>query len=191
MRLLATLLLFCGILRAQNADIRLLHRVNKGERPAWDAGMRNLSFSVYLVEPIPPIAIGLHGYFKKDKKLFRNSLRSAVALCSALAISTTLKYSLARARPYERFPELIIKRDHSATPSFPSGHTTAAFVTAASMSLTYKKWYVIVPSYMYAGLTAYSRMRLGMHYPTDVLGGVILGTGAAWLTWWVDKKINK
>jgi membrane-associated phospholipid phosphatase len=158
--------------------------------PAWDATMRNLSFSVYLLEPVPPVAISLHGYFKKDKKLLWNGYKSAIALCAAMAISTGLKYSIERRRPYDKFPDLIIKRDFSGTPSFPSGHTTAAFVTAASLSLTYKKWYVVLPSYLYAGLTAYSRMRLGMHYPSDVLAGMTLGTSSALFTWWLEKRIR-
>ena len=172
-------------------DIDVLHRLNRNSYPVWDASMRNLSFSVYVLEPVPPIAISLHGYFKKDKALLWNGYKSAIALCGALAVSTTLKYTVARERPYHRYPALIVRRDHSDTPSFPSGHTTAAFVTAASMSLTYRKWYVVAPSYLYAGMVAYSRMRLGMHYPTDVIGGVVLGTGSALATWWLAKRITE
>jgi membrane-associated phospholipid phosphatase len=187
--LIAAFLSISALLPAQNADIDLLHTLNRNEYSTWDAAMRHLSFSVYLLEPVPPVAISLHGYFRKDKALLWNGYKSAIALCGALAMSTGLKYAIDRSRPYDKYG-FITRRDFSNTPSFPSGHTTAAFVTAASMSLTYRKWYVIAPSYLYAGLAAYSRMRLGMHYPSDVAGGIVLGTGSALFVWWAEKKIR-
>jgi membrane-associated phospholipid phosphatase len=176
---------------AQNADYRILKTLNSGERPQWDKAMKRLSFSVYVLEPVPPVGISLQGFFTKDKEMLWNGYKSAISLCAALAISTGLKYSVKRQRPYDRHPGDIIKRDSTATFSFPSGHTTAAFATATAMSLTYKKWYVTVPAFIYAGFAAYSRMRLGMHYPTDVAGGIILGSGSALLTWHLAKKITQ
>jgi membrane-associated phospholipid phosphatase len=175
---------------AQNLDIEILKTINGQPLPAWDKAMRNLSKSVYVLEPVVPIGITLHGYFTKDKELMLDGLKSAISLCGALAISTAVKYSVDRLRPYEKYPGEIDVRDSPHTSSFPSGHTTAAFATATSISLTYRKWYVTVPAYAYAGMVAYARMRLGVHYPTDVLGGMLLGTGSALLTWHLDKKLR-
>ena len=80
--------------------------------------------------------------------------------------------------------------------SFPSGHTSFAFATATSLSIKYPRWYVIAPSYLWAGAVGYSRMNLGVHYPSDVLAGAMLGAGSAWLTckvndWYWKKKNNK
>lgn len=121
----------------------------------------------------------------------RNGLKSAASLGIAISISTALKYAVSRPRPYNTYPGDIIKRDNAGPYSFPSGHTTAAFGVATSLSLTYKKWYVATPAYLYAGLVAYSRMRLGMHYPTDVLTGALLSTGSGFLTWKLDEIIRK
>src|SRR5688572_12487853 len=96
---------------AQNSDYRILHSLNKGEKPAWDRSMKNLSFSVYVLEPIPPVAISLQGYFTKDKEMLWNGYKSAISLCTALAVSTGLKYSLDRQRPYQKYPGEIIARD--------------------------------------------------------------------------------
>jgi membrane-associated phospholipid phosphatase len=175
----------------QNLDIEILKTINGQPLPAWDNAMRTLSKSVYVLEPVVPIGITLHGYFSKDKDLMLDGLKSAISLCGALAISTTLKYTVNRTRPFDKYPEEIDARDSPHTPSFPSGHTTAAFATATSISLTYKKWYVTVPAYAYAGMVGYARMRLGVHYPTDVLGGMILGTGSALLTWHLHKVISR
>ena len=62
---------------------------------------------------------------------------------------------------------------------------------STAVSLSYKKWYVTVPAYAYASLVGYSRMRLGMHYGSDVLGGMIIGIGSGLLTWQLDKTFNK
>ncbi|WP_256604704.1 phosphatase PAP2 family protein [Sphingobacterium multivorum] len=63
--------------------------------------------------------------------------------------------------------------------SFPSGHTSSAFATASALSRAYSKWYVVAPSLLWASSVGYSRMYLGVHFPSDVLTGAVLGTGAA------------
>jgi membrane-associated phospholipid phosphatase len=179
----------CFSAGSQNLDFRILHSLNSGRHPLLDKIMQDVSFSVYVLEPIPPIGISLHGYFGKNKERLYDGYKSAISLCTALAISTGLKYSIGRNRPYNQYPDDIEPLDRASTPSFPSGHTTAAFATATAISLTYKKWYVTVPAFLYAATAGYSRMRLGMHYPSDVAGGMLLGSGSALLTWWLAKRI--
>ncbi len=179
---------FCSY--GQNADLNILKSLNAGKMPVWDQTLKGLSFSAYPVAPLSVGCILAQGYIKKDKALIRNGYKSAVTIVLAMTISTATKYSVKRERPAFAYPNDIVERDHSSTYSFPSGHTTAAFATATSLSLTYKKWYVSVPAYTYAGFIGYSRMRLGMHYPSDVLGGIIAGIGSGLLTWKLDKIIN-
>jgi membrane-associated phospholipid phosphatase len=181
---------FTATTHSQNLDYKILNAINSGEHPQWDKAMQHVSDAVYFIGPTVPVAITLQGYFTKNKELLWNGYKSAISISAAMAISTALKYSIKRQRPYEKYPGDIIPKDETETPSFPSGHTTSAFATATSLSLTYKKWYVTVPAYLYAGLAGYSRMRLGMHYPSDVLGGAILGTGTTLLTWHLAKKIS-
>jgi len=71
----------------------------------------------------------------------------------------------------------------------PSGHTSTAFATATALTLQYPKWYVIAPSYVYAGLVGYSRMHPGVHHPSDVLAGALIGAGCAYLSHVVNKKL--
>ena len=99
-----------------------------------------------------------------------------------------------RTRPFEEYP-FIEKRDVGGGYSFPSGHTSAAFTTATSISLYYPKWYVIVPAYLWAGRVGYARMYQGVHYPSDVLAGAFVGAASAWLSYkaqqWIEKKYKQ
>ena len=64
--------------------------------------------------------------------------------------------------------------------SFPSGHSAAAFAFATGVG---SRWPVVaVPLHVAAGVVAYSRVHLGVHYPSDVIVGSILGTSVAQLT---------
>lgn len=183
--------LFAKTLHSQTVDYRILKSINQGNLPNWDKTMKGVSFSVY---PIMPTCVGYilaQGYSQKNETLIRNGYKSAICIGFAIGLSTGLKYVINRTRPYSEYPGEIIKRDNAGPYSFPSGHTTAAFATATAVSLTYRKWYVALPAYTYASVVGYSRMRLGMHYPTDVLGGMILGIGSGFLTWQLDKIINK
>ena len=189
--LLYFVVLFSFTCASQNADFRLLKFLNEGNKPIWDQSMKGLSFSVYAAMPITVGGIWLNGHFKKDSAQKRSAYKSAVAIGFAIAMSSGIKYLVNRPRPFVTHPTEIIKRDEAGPYSFPSGHTNASFATATSLSLTYKKWYVSVPAYAYAGFVGYSRMRLGMHYPSDVIGGAVLGTACAWLTWKVERALNR
>jgi membrane-associated phospholipid phosphatase len=184
------LLLTVFTVKGQSTDYRILRSVNAGNMPVWDKAMKNLSFTAYPVAPLSVGGILLHGYFKKDKDLIRSGYKSAITILLAMSISTGTKYLVKRDRPAFTYPNTITERDHSATWSFPSGHTTASFAAATALSLTYKKWYVAIPAYSYAGFVGYSRMRLGMHYPSDVLGGIVAGIGSGLLTWKLDRILN-
>jgi membrane-associated phospholipid phosphatase len=175
---------------SQNADLRLLRTFNAREMPVWDKTMEGVSFSVYPAMPLTAGGILTYGYIKKDKEMIRNGYKSIIAIGLANAISFGLKEAVKRDRPFVTYPNDIKQRTSVGPLSFPSGHTTAAFATATALSLSTKKWQVAVPAYAYAGLVAYSRMRLGVHYPTDLLGGIFIGVGSGLLTWQIDKWIT-
>jgi membrane-associated phospholipid phosphatase len=129
------------------------------------------------------------GLIKDDKELFRNACVIFGSAALASGITIMLKYSVNRDRPYVTYPD-ITKKSSAGSPSFPSGHTSSAFSTATSLSLAYPKWYIIVPSYAWAGTVGYSRMHLGVHYPSDVLAGAVIGAGSAWIAYAVNKRLN-
>jgi membrane-associated phospholipid phosphatase len=165
-----------------------LKSINSEEILNSDKYFRFISNSnAYTVIAIPVILAGA-GLLRDDDKMLRNACVMAAASIINEGVTSVLKYSINRKRPFETYPD-IAKKAKAGSPSFPSGHTSSAFATATSLSLAYPEWYVIVPSFAYAGAVAYSRMDLGVHYPSDVAAGAIIGAGCAYLSYKVNKAL--
>jgi undecaprenyl-diphosphatase len=84
-----------------------------------------------------------------------------------------IKQLVKRPRPFrqmEGLTNLIVPQDFF---SFPSGHTAGAFVVALSVAPCYP--WLAIPACLWAALVGFSRIYLGVHYPTDVLAGACLG----------------
>ncbi len=169
----------------------MLKSINQNEHPQWDHTMRLTSASVYPAMVMAPGSLLLTGYINKDKPMMRNGFKTGIAIGLNIGLSTGLKYAIERQRPFVQYPNDIVQRTDVGTHSFPSGHTSCAFAAATALTLSTKKWYVAVPSYVYACGVGYSRMRLGVHYPSDVLGGMAIGIGSSLLVWQVDKWLQR
>jgi len=182
------LLLPCCIF-SQNPDISLLRSINSPETLAMDGFFRFVSNSEACGTIGIPAGMAIAGLIKHDNKLIRNASISLTASAVNYCISNAVKLAVNRDRPYLKYPD-IIKKVGGGGPSFPSGHTSAAFTVATSLSLAYPKWYIIAPSYLWAGTVAYSRMHLGMHYPSDVLAGALIGAGSAYLSYKINQQIS-
>lgn len=174
-------------IHAQNSGITLLRKINAPESSFLNHGTKFFSESVTPFTFAVPLA---HFIFEKGsiKKKNSKSWYLAASALTAATITTTIKYSVRRERPFITYPDLK-KRDVGGSPSFPSGHTSSSFALATSLTLAYKKWYVAVPAYVWASGVAYSRMYQGVHYPGDVLAGAIIGSGSAWLCYYIQKKL--
>jgi membrane-associated phospholipid phosphatase len=178
---------------SQNMDIDILKSIHSPEPLPSDDFFRFVSNSnvyVYAGTPVTMAVVGLVGH---DNDLLRNAAVMAAGTAVAYGVTLGLKHAVKRERPFLTYPDDIVNKsgiDWSDSYSFPSGHSTMAFATATALSLEYPKWYVIVPSYAYAGTVAYSRMHLGVHYPSDVLTGAIIGSGCAVLSHYVNKKLQ-
>lgn len=152
-----------------------------------DKACKGLSVSVAPLSVAAPAAMIIVGLIKKDSVLLHNGIKTGGAILLTTIVTTGLKYGINRTRPYNEYPLLFHAKTHTNQYSFPSGHTASAFSTATSLSMAYPKWYVIAPSYLYACSVAYSRMYLGVHYPTDVLAGAVIGSACAFLSFKIEK----
>ena len=98
-----------------------------------------------------------------------------------------LKVAFARPRPFAALPNVILMGEMSKSPSFPSNHASTAFMTAVLLSSRFKKHALF---YLLAALMAFSRMYIGVHYPSDVLGGAFIGLIIGWFLLQVDRQIK-
>ncbi|MCE2743242.1 MAG: phosphatase PAP2 family protein [Fluviicola sp.] len=177
--------------KAQDKDYLLLKKINDQYTPFGGGIMRGFSDSdTYLALGIPT-GLFIYGKVKKNPEMVWNSFESfSNQLINGVA-TTILKTTIDRARPFVTYPDDIHKHSVAGSKSYPSGHTSMAFAAATSISLQYPKWYVIAPAFIYASGVGYSRMYLGVHYPTDVLAGAVLGAGSSFVTHYTFKFIKK
>lgn len=174
---------------SQNIDTRILRSIYSPQALPSDKFFQFVSNSdAFLVIGIPA-GMGAVGLVKQDDILFRNACVTIAATVVNSGITFAMKYTFERERPFVTYSD-IIKKSEAGSPSFPSGHTSMAFATATSLALAYPKWYIIVPTYTWACTVGYSRMHLGVHYPSDILIGAIVGAGSAYLSQAVNKKLN-
>ena len=127
--------------------------------------------------------------------LFNKTRKVGITVLVALIINglmtnLTLKDLFARPRPFNVNPELLtlIKKPHSF--SFPSGHTSVSFSGALVLLYMMPKK-VGVPAMVLAALIGISRMYVGVHYPTDVLGGIVVGLIASAAAYYLVKQVSE
>lgn len=107
----------------------------------------------------------------------------------AIICNLTLKPFVERLRPCAVRPDLAILSACETGFSFPSGHTTASFAAAGVLMLTHTRfaWAGVI----LACLIAFSRIYMGFHFFTDIMGGMVAGTLAAFIAVEAEKRINK
>ena len=193
--LLCTFSIICVEVPAQNTDIEILKSIN--------ANTGTIGYSKFISNTTTEVAIGVPlvmgavAFINKDDNLLKGALYVGVSIGVDGVATYALKRIVQRPRPYNTtYRDEITAYSTETSLSFPSGHTSLAFATATALCLKYPKWYIIAPSYLWAGSVGYSRMNLGMHYPSDVLAGAVLGAGSAWVTyqvnnWFWKKQGNK
>lgn len=107
------------------------------------------------------------------------AVEALVILFISQLIVQSLKKLLSRERPYVILEKLNTFGIDLSDYSFPSGHTTASFSIATTLALNIPALTYIV--FILATIIGISRIYLGVHYPTDVAAGIILGVGSALL----------
>ncbi len=176
---------------SQNLDFRILKSINHSYTPNGGIVFKTITNSINPISLGLPVGLFIGGKASKNKEMVWNSFEIASATAINGIFTTGLKLSIHRERPFIVYPNDINKYSVAGSYSFPSGHTSMAFCTATSISLMYPKWYIIVPAYLWAGSVGYSRMYLGVHFPTDVLAGALLGTGTSIGTHYLFNYIKK
>ena len=126
--------------------------------------------------------------FKKTRK---TGILAAISLATTfIVVNLFLKNAVSRARPYEIFDAVRLLIEKQSDASFPSGHAANSFAVATIMFTELPKKYG-VPAITLAAMIALSRLYVGVHYPLDVLCGIIIGVEVALIVRYIDRKITE
>lgn len=125
-------------------------------------------------------------FFKKTRNVGIVSLCS-IALCF-LITNVGLKNIVARPRPYTQIAELMILTHPETSFSFPSGHTANSFAIALIYYRMLPKKYGIT-AVVLATLIGLSRLYIGVHYPTDVIGGLFVALFTSSVVYFIYQRI--
>ena len=113
----------------------------------------------------------------------RAAVAAGLSAGLALAVGKVISTLVDRARPFVAHPSSVhLFARHAADAGFPSDHATASFAIVVSILLRKRAWGTVV--LVAAIVLCIGRVAIGVHYPSDVLGGAILGSLAALLLWW-------
>ncbi|AWB44625.1 undecaprenyl-diphosphatase [Paenibacillus sp. CAA11] len=155
-------------------DYQIFHFINEqaGLHPMWNSIMRFLAEDAQYL-----LALGLVLYWFTRRPNYRRAVvQSVIAVCIGLGISFVIGHLVSRDRPFVAH-EVIQLISHAANASFPSDHANFTFALAVTFALNRLKfrslWLLL------AALISISRVYTGVHYPSDILAGALLGTGCA------------
>lgn len=178
---------FAVLLHAQNFEMRLLLQINQAGNKNFTNVMKGFSITMIPISLATPAVIF---YDERNSKSKPHTWNAVGAIVTTGIITQIIKSTVKRPRPFETY-STITKRAHADGYSFPSGHTSLSFCAATTLALHYKKWEVAVPAFAWAATVAYSRMHLGVHYPTDVLAGMAIGILAPVAVWKISEKARR
>jgi undecaprenyl-diphosphatase len=167
----------------EDAEKDLFRALNgAGSNPALDgiALLLDVSAALYVIT-----LWAAHLWLVRKRSLAFDFL---LALLVTVAVTEVLKFAIGRLRPEDVYANVSILRPalfpDFTDPSFPSGHTSRAFLLVAVVGLHERKWLpALLPYGVLAGL---ARVYEGAHYPSDVLAGALLGLAIGVLFWRMD-----
>lgn len=169
-------------------DIALLNWLHGHLIPGSVPALQMVSDTTTWVSIGMALLVGVLALSKRSKLLLKQFIILVVVLLLVAATSQGLKALIDRDRPFYTHPG-IEKLSSGGDASFPSGHTLEAFAMAAAMSLIFRRKLIAIPLFLWALLVAYSRVALGVHYPSDVLAGMVIGAAIGWLVPWTFRRM--
>jgi len=177
-----------------NLDVKIFRSINNLQCGFLNTVIPVTDKSTVFTSTLVPA--GLFAYSRSEKNYYDENSAVLTALSEGLSAGITfgMKNIFKRDRPFTTLSNVHYNKSRFLLDrySFPSGHTAVTFSMATSLSLRYPEKPVLISGvYLYSTVIALGRIYLGVHYPTDVLTGMLVGSGSAALVYSLRKEIIK
>lgn len=191
MRRLAPALVLTTVLTAapaganpvQEADIAILRVVNQAHSPAADVAAGLFSNNLLLgAVPLGASFALTGGDWRGPVLVLESQLVSGIA-------AVGLKAATNRPRPYLTYPDVRTPHGPEVLSSWPSGHAAVSFAGATAVAFAHPNW--AAPAYGWASLVSLSRVYNGIHYPSDIVSGAVIGVASAYVARWAFSGLNQ
>lgn len=132
------------------------------------------------------LALLFFSSYSKREKLYLFWTTAVSSAVSRFGVTELIRFFYHRPRPFSVLPvrQLLFENEWS----FPSGHATFFFAFAGAIYLYNKKWGI--GFFIAALLMAASRIIAGIHYPSDIIGGIMIGAAVAYVVFYFTEKIK-
>ena len=170
-------------------DIELLRLIQNSRITLFNNFLYWISYTTTFVSIAILLILAYHRFSKKEqnRKVIFYQLLTLFSISAF--VSLLLKYTIERPRPFITYPD-IVKLSEAGSFSFPSGHATEAFAMAFGAIIFFQNKLWAIPITLWALLVAYSRMALGVHYPTDIFAAIVIALIICLLTKYLIIKWN-
>jgi len=174
-----------------NFDIRLFRKINNSQTPFKTKVFNTFDNSMVPVALMLPTSLFIYSRVKKNTFDENSAYLLTVSEFTNLALTFGTKIFIKRERPLNSLSNVNTKgMPFLDVYSFPSGHTSTTFAMATTFALRYPKYpQVYAPMYLWGLITAYGRPYFGLHYPSDLLAGAIIGSGSSILIYSLRKEL--
>ena len=176
----------------KNIDVKIFRSINNSRSDFFNTVIPITDKSLLPVSIIVPVGLFSLSRFYEKYYDENSAILAAISELTGSVITISLKNIIKRERPFRKLNDVYLVSIKPLTDrfSFPSGHTTNSFALATSLTLRYPdKPFLISGLYFYAAVVSIGRIYLGVHYPSDILGGMIVGSGSALLIHSLRKDI--
>lgn len=169
-------------------DTQLFYIVNNlaGQSPLFDGVI--VFFALYLAYILVALflALLLFSHYSKREKLIIFLITGISAVIARLGVTELIRFLYHRPRPFSVLPVHQLLTDNAW--SFPSGHATFFFAMATAIYLYNKKWGVFF--FTAAILMTISRVIAGIHYPSDIVVGALIGITVASVVFHIARRMS-
>lgn len=178
----------------ENLDVKIFRSINNSRCGFLDAVIPVTDKSILFTSILVPAT--LFGVSRTNSNYYDENSTVLLSLSEGLSAGLTfgLKNIVKRERPYKTLANVNYDGSKFLLDrySFPSGHSSLSFAMATSLTLRYPEKPVLISGlYLYSTAVSLGRIYLGVHYPSDVFAGMLIGSGSALIVHSLRKEIIK